>query len=811
MAQYAQIVLDFGNTFAGDEFRMNWGGGSFNFTIAATVAAPNDVLEDNTVPDNAAANFVTTLNALPEASDYTISRTNNSVTITANVYGDQYNFGTFSWVVNSNGSTITVSSQRDNVGREFTATLESTSNVNCNGGSDGSATIAVIGVGAVATPFTVSWSDGANSGLTRTGMSAGTYTATVTSADSTQKVVSNITITEPTALSVTLVSKNDVLCHGASNGAININVSGGTAPYSYLWSNGETTRDITNATGGNNTVTVTDANGCTAELTVSLTQPTAIEVDVVQTGTDLDVTVSGGTPPYTFFWSRGDTTEDLTNVADGTYTLTVTDASGCSTDFSITVFQRKIFFSKNPITLALKANNPETKPNLSFVCEVWVEEEYLASDVVYLTNYSFVRFISNSTLEFVVQDGESIGNFASVKAGDKIVVRDTVSNNKTFTVATKIGDRITVLEDTVVSETSYSARIYNDSLTVADKFTKVAELEQPADENGETVFDVQAIIDAYVEADLPQVGQTFMSLATKAFTRFRLRHAEKFGNPAAVGPLAQTSTMFAVKGGLSDEEWAVNTFYTWQRTRKAFFTWQLNPRSLHEEQENYLFFMVPHENMAGFTAKYRIYWTDGTQATYEIGSVNDPLQFEFYHIPGGYRELGIVERNPSKTVSYWEVFVQDLDGNYLSEIRKFTLIDEFFPYQQHFAFLNSLGGVDNLVCTGKSVESLQTDQDVLERRYDHTYEVEEGVMEITEKTGTPTLSAFTGYISEEACRRLQDMLISAKVWERLNGRWIPVTIQQARHKIHQDGNTLHYLEIRYTRPKMRRFTPYLDV
>src|SRR5678816_495814 len=116
-------------------------------------------------------------------------------------------------------------------------------------------------------------------------------------------------------------------------------VSNGTAPYTYLWSNGAITEDISGLTAGTYTVTVTDANGCsTSSTSIVATVNSPITITPVVTNTictasigAINITVSNGTAPYTYQWSNGATTEDISGLAAGTYTVIVTDANGCNT------------------------------------------------------------------------------------------------------------------------------------------------------------------------------------------------------------------------------------------------------------------------------------------------------------------------------------------------------------------------------------------------------------------------------------------------------------------------------------------------
>lgn len=132
----------------------------------------------------------------------------------------------------------------------------------------------------------------------------------------------------------------DVKCFGASTGAIDLIVMDGTAPITYLWNNGATTEDLIDVPAGTYSVTVTDANKCVVTVKdIIVNQPAdGISADfsvkeISKAGADdgaIDVTVSGGTPPYAFLWNTGATSEDLSDLGPGTYTLTITDNMGCT-------------------------------------------------------------------------------------------------------------------------------------------------------------------------------------------------------------------------------------------------------------------------------------------------------------------------------------------------------------------------------------------------------------------------------------------------------------------------------------------------
>jgi gliding motility-associated-like protein len=229
-------------------------------------------------------------------------------------------------------------------------------NLACNGGNapaNGSVNFTVNG----GTPnYTFNWSNGATTqNLTNVG--AGTYNVTATDANGCQ-VTSSITLTEPPLFeSTTSAASNaggwNISCNGASDGQINFTPTGGTAPYTYLWSNGATTQNLSNVPAGTYSVTATDANGCTTSQTITLTQPPLMTQSIASqtfaggwnvscfgsSDGSIQYDVTGGTPGYTYLWNNGATTQNLSGVGAGTYSVTSTDANGCQMNASITLTQ----------------------------------------------------------------------------------------------------------------------------------------------------------------------------------------------------------------------------------------------------------------------------------------------------------------------------------------------------------------------------------------------------------------------------------------------------------------------------------------
>ena len=127
----------------------------------------------------------------------------------------------------------------------------------------------------------------------------------------------------------------NVSCNGDSDGFIMLDVFGTSYPFTFMWSNGLSTQDIFNIPAGTYTVTVTDANGNSITETYVVNEPPLLTSMINQSMLDLIVNVNGGTPPYSYTWSTGDTLSTITPSSNGTYSCDVKDKMGCIINLSL--------------------------------------------------------------------------------------------------------------------------------------------------------------------------------------------------------------------------------------------------------------------------------------------------------------------------------------------------------------------------------------------------------------------------------------------------------------------------------------------
>jgi len=186
-------------------------------------------------------------------------------------------------------------------------------------------------------PYSVSWSNGAATDDINS-LQEGIYSITITDAEGCELNQDYTIENQSGNFTISDFQTIDETC-GNGTGSIDITVYGGAAPYSFSWSNGEVTEDISNLNFGNYSVSVTDANQCTITKTITINNNTGdleqIWGNVVHeicgnSEGSIDIMLTGGTTPYAFLWSDGTSTEDLIGLSEGTYFCTITDNAGCS-------------------------------------------------------------------------------------------------------------------------------------------------------------------------------------------------------------------------------------------------------------------------------------------------------------------------------------------------------------------------------------------------------------------------------------------------------------------------------------------------
>lgn len=210
----------------------------------------------------------------------------------------------------------------------------SSTSTSCFGTCDGTTTVTPIGGTA---PYTYTWnSSPVQTTAIATGLCAGTYTVVVTDTLG-NTATATATVTQPLPVSAVFSTVLNTSCPTSCDGSATAAGTGGTAPYTYSWSNAQTTVNATGLCAGTYTLNVTDANGCSQTQTVTITSPAPIVLSFTTTNANCTaangtatVNATGGTPGYTYLWNNSQTGQTATGLISGSYNVVVTDANGCT-------------------------------------------------------------------------------------------------------------------------------------------------------------------------------------------------------------------------------------------------------------------------------------------------------------------------------------------------------------------------------------------------------------------------------------------------------------------------------------------------
>jgi len=193
---------------------------------------------------------------------------------------------------------------------------------------------------------------------------AGTYAILVTNADNGCTQTASVAVVQSPSVVASIANQSDVRCNGESNGAATAAGTGGNGTLNFAWSNGETTETINGLSAGTYVVVVTDADNCSASGSVIINQPTLLLANASTTPqsafgeNDGTATANpgGGTPGYNYAWNNGETTQSISGLAPGNYSVVITDANGCTVVQTVTVNSFNCFLAVSTTSSNLTCN-----------------------------------------------------------------------------------------------------------------------------------------------------------------------------------------------------------------------------------------------------------------------------------------------------------------------------------------------------------------------------------------------------------------------------------------------------------------------
>ncbi len=281
-------------------------------------------------------------------------------------------------------------------------------------------------------------------------LSAGLHSVKVTDANGCTTNC-DVTIEQPDVFSCNIVQDSPVTCYGGSNGQATITAIGGNASYTYLWDNGETSAQAVSLNAGNHAVTVTDKLGYTSTCTVIIEEPKAAlsATSIIVNNVDcvvcnhgrIDISVSGGTGPYTFLWSNGSTNEDISELENGKYSVEIKDRNGCIVNYDYVISQS----TTPPITIIGYACNADSTPlNLSLLLPAgtptngtWIDTDNtraLTGNILLPLdlmngNYTFKYTFTDGDFTRIIMLNMSVDDDCKVLGCSNIIIHNAISPN----------------------------------------------------------------------------------------------------------------------------------------------------------------------------------------------------------------------------------------------------------------------------------------------------------------------------------------------------------------------------------------------
>jgi hypothetical protein len=456
-----------------------------------------------------------------------------------------------------------------------------------------------------------------------------------------------------------------------------------------------------------------------------------LEVVALTTDTTITLQISGGRPPYDVLWDDGPTSVARVGLAAAIYYALITDSRGAQVDVTVDLKRAPYHWSRNPVALALDAGaayrlDPTTKPNLSFLCEVWLEPDYLS------------------------------GTFVQVGTT----------------------------------------------------------LEQPADRQGRTTFDVQALLDAYLRAHVPAPGASSPERADSLFKRFYLRHAEQFGTPPVAAPALTLDYRYVVQGGLGFYETAARTWFsTYQPQNLPFLTWEPKVKAVLDDQPEFLYYMVL-QSPPDFQVWLQVGFTDAADQTLALWQpVVGAHNAEVYCLPVGYRALGLHLLGATlDSVAWWEVRVASSDGlTVLSETRRFERVRRRYPRRRYFLFQTSLGSMATYAALGDAQLDVEVTGEESTRTLSPGYDPGEGDVQVQARQLRPVLKVAAGKRTAAQLRASQDLLLSRRVLLHGGTRWLPGYLKAKTVTLLDEGKLVQVQEFEFIQPAESLFTPDLHL
>ncbi|WBO86243.1 SprB repeat-containing protein [Hymenobacter yonginensis] len=513
---------------------------------------------------------------------------------------------------------------------------------------------------------------------------------------------------------------------------------------------------------------------------------------------ELQLLTSGSiTGPFSYLWEDGSTTLQRGLVPAGRYSVTVTeDATGAACTIALQAEQNariNVLVERRDTQVTLVASGG-TAP----FTYLWSDGSTLATRTD----------LQDGTHVCAIVD--ALGCSAEVSVNFSRL--SYYFSRNPIPLRLDAGDAYRA-DPTSLPELTFTCQVLVEQQYLSEEFTAVGtELEQPADRDGRTSFQVQELLAPYLDYHVPAPAGPVAERATALFKRFFLRHAQVAGNPPVKGPSTGAEQHYVLLGGLSFTEAQARTWFDdYQPRHKPFLTWEPNDKWVFAGQPEFLYFqaLAPTPSVR-MLAELR--FDDNTSQVLPLGELEGVRQFEVFCFGVGFGQLNLARlpaERRDKVVS-WQVSVVDDDGRRLSEVRRYHL-DRLPPATcRYLLYANSLGGMNTFVARGEAQQDAEVTGDQVEVQLPLDYDPLRGDTAVLERELRPVLKLASGvHLGRAEHLGLQELLLSRRVLLLNAGRWLAGYVKTKTVNVLDEGKRVPTLEVEFVLPAERQFTPYL--
>ena len=642
-------------------------------------------------------------------------------------------------------------------------------NISAAGLSDGSINLSATGDSGDYT-FLIKTTEGTFvSDAERTDLPAGLYRCSVNDNINGETDGELVVINDPASNLTLSLTKQDVTIPGLSNGQITANAFGDTGVYAFSIAPAVGQQDnnvFTGLAAGVYDITVEDLNSqATVTEQITIIEPGELSINITSQTNNLcfesengvvNISVDGGTGPYTYLWNDGATTLNRTGLSTGNHQLRVTDILGYSKVFTITIT------SPARIIINISKTGQEVTVNVSGGVAPYT---YLWSDGSVETQ----RTLAIGSYIVQVTDANGCSKSAIVEITE---FKFYFSKNPVWL------ERVT--DPAAKPNLSWDAAVNIEKDYNTGNFESIFTANHPALEDGSTVFDFAEILKGQLKLELPEHKGKTPYVMEGNFKRFFVETNEKYGEPPVAQTAVTTETFHILRGGLSREEFADGSFFSvfLDNPKTPFFSWEAVAKNVYPDQPEYLAYPLVNIGSSQIKVKAEAFNRDNQILfTKETDFVNAVQPYMLINFPVGFSQLGFSSIVAADNISYYTVEVLNQNNIAVSEKKYFYMNINTQNSRKYFIYENALGAWATIVADGSRSGSLEVEMEMVKSPVQFDY----GASDRTEKSENKILmqsfNQSAGNLIEDESFVLADFIASHNVYEFTDKRWRPVRIE----------------------------------